>query len=124
MITKHPNLVCDVLIVGGDGTAFTTRTQILARVEAEGRRMTDTSGLEPLVCGPREIFCSVGLAGVFDYRQLVASRELHNRVHVGHLAVQMNGHDGCNRRSERLVYRAPGILVYNAPCLQVLSELL
>jgi len=44
----------------------------------------------------------MGLAGIFDDRQIVPSRNVQDRLHVGGHAVDMDGHDRARARCDLL----------------------
>src|SRR5438270_12397923 len=93
MVPQHPNSFCNGWISRRDCACLTARTKIFSRVEAESSRSADrTSPLPTLVC-LREIFCSMSLASVFNYQQLVLLSQSENGIHVSYLAVKMNGNN-------------------------------
>ena len=42
----------------------------------------------------------MGLGSVFDHRDAMLAAYLQDRVHVGHLAVEVDGHDGFRARCD------------------------
>src|ERR1019366_3829068 len=72
---------------------------------------------------PGEILRAVGLAGVFDYYQVVAFREFEDGVHVRGLAVEVNGHYGPHRQTELAVHQCAGSLIDLAFGFEVLGQL-
>ena len=54
------------------------------------------------------------LAGIFKQQQMELLRNLGNRVHVGHLAEQMNGKHGGNRPTGPAAQTQPGVGVARA----------
>ena len=71
-------------IIGGQHAAFARRTEVLGGIKTEAADVTDTAGAPTLVFG------AMGLRGVFDDHQLVTSRDLENRIHVGALTIEMH----------------------------------
>ena len=94
-IAQHPNRACILGVAGGHCAAFAVRSQILARIETEARHIADAAHRTPF------IFRSVGLRRVFDHNQPMPARHVHNRVHVGRLAVEMHGQDRLRARRDR-----------------------
>ena len=68
------------------GEAALAGHQVLGGVQAEHRR-------PELACAPAVVRRAVRLGGVLDDRDPVALRDLHQRIHVRHQAVQVDRHD-------------------------------
>src|SRR6267378_8531702 len=68
-------------------SALTVRAQILTRIKTETAQVADAAHSTPLVLS------AMSLGGVFDDNQIMTPCDLQNRIHVGRLAVEMNGHD-------------------------------
>ena len=73
-------------VVVGRGEATLAGHQVLGRVQAEHRR-------PELPGAAAAVRRAVRLGGVLDDRDPAALRDLHQRVHVGHQAVQVDRHD-------------------------------
>ena len=56
------------------------------------------------------VFGAVRLGGVLDHDQAVLPGDLHDRVHVGRLAVEVDRHDGLGPRRDRRLDRAGSIV--------------
>src|SRR5215207_5719824 len=95
IITQGSNLVCQNIIVCGDGTGIAQRAQVLSRIETESRRMTKTAALSPLVTG------TLSLGGILDHLQVISLGECQQRIHIRRLPVKMNRQDGTRSRSDR-----------------------
>ncbi len=87
IVAHHPHLLGQLPVIRRERAGVAVSSQVLARIEAEGAKRPDGPGAAPLVPG------AVGLAGVLDHRQAVPGGDLEDRVHVGRLAVQVDGHD-------------------------------
>src|SRR5262245_43706858 len=99
MVAEHLTPDRDPFVICGDGAGFATRPQILTRIEAEGGGPAHRPGLSPAALLPGEVLGSVGLAGVFDDDKVEPRCQVEYRVHVCHLAIQMDRHDCCHRTS-------------------------
>ncbi len=97
MITQLLHHLGNLRIVSGHGTCFATGSEVLSRIEAEGRGFAHRARLSPTLLLLRKVFGPVSLAGVFHHDQVVLLGQLEDRVHVRHLSVQMNGHHRCDR---------------------------
>src|SRR5580658_4167059 len=82
-VAQHANRPRIVSIVGGDRAPLAIGSEILAGIKTEARHIADAADSAAL------IFRAVRLGGVFDHDQSVAARDLHDRVHVGRLSVEM-----------------------------------
>ena len=71
MVAQHAYLASHGCVVGGHRAAFSARTEILSRIEAECRRDTHGTGFSPAILAFREILSAVGLAGVLNHHQVV-----------------------------------------------------
>ena len=80
-------LVGALRVVGDDHAAVAGRAEVLGREEGEAAVMADRAGAAAFVLRADR------LGGVFDDHKPVLLRDLHHGVHVGHLAVEMHGHD-------------------------------
>src|SRR5215475_10082849 len=74
-------------VVGGDGSSLTAGAKIFSRVEAETAGDTKRSSFTAL------ILRAMSLTGILDDRDSVFVGDLHNCVHIGSLAVEIDGYD-------------------------------
>ena len=86
-----------IRVVGGNCSSLAASTQVLARIETEGRCLPHRSGLFPAFVFAREILGAMGLARVFHDYEIVSVGQLQNRIHVGRLSVEMDRHYRRNR---------------------------
>src|SRR5580692_6113256 len=93
VIPQHADLCRNGWIVSRGSPRFPACTEILPWVEAECCGPADGSSLDPAVQLLRKIFGPMRLAGIFDDGKPKLVGEPQNRIHVGHLAVQMNRYD-------------------------------
>ena len=93
-VAQPAQTLCEVCSAGDDRAALAASAQVLARIEAEGRGPAHRSRLAPAALSPGVILGAVGLAGVFDDDQAVFACELQDRIHVGHLSVEMHRDHG------------------------------
>src|SRR5262245_62602345 len=84
VLPYHTATALDLLVVGRDGAALTTGTEVLSRIEAERRGGPDRAGLLPALFACREVLGAVRLAGVLDDHQPVFGGQIDDRIHVGH----------------------------------------
>ncbi len=82
-------------IVGGQHAAFAGRSQVLGGIK------TEASDIAHGARAPAAIFGAVGLSGVLNDDQLVASRDIENRIHFGALPVEMHQQDGARAAGDR-----------------------
>src|SRR5262245_25062698 len=122
MVTEHLDRLRYVLVVCRHRPGFTTRPEILSRVEAEARRHSERTSSAPDAIG-RSILRAMCLAGIFDDQQAEARGDRRNRVHVGHLPVDVNGNDGFEGLPRAFPKWAPSLRIAGA-ALEVLSECL
>ena len=99
VVAQHLHGLRDGGIVRGGRARFAAGSQVFPRIKAEGRGSSHRSRLHPAVVLSRKIFGAVRLAGVLNHDQTVALRQFQNRIHVGHLPVQMDRNDGRDRAS-------------------------
>jgi len=76
-----------LLVVGGDHAAFPARGEGLVLAETARSDVSDGAGLPALVRAAK------GLRVVLDDMQTVRFGQFQQRVHVGHVAVKVHGHD-------------------------------
>ena len=78
-------------VVGDAGAGITEGAEVLGGEERQAADVADGAGAPAL-----RVFGADGLRGIFDDAQAVTARDLHDARHVGHLAVQVHGHDGAH----------------------------
>ena len=88
VIPKQPYFLGQLGIVRHAYAPVAVASQVLARVEAETPYIADGPDLIALMLR------SVSLAGVFDNLQTMLPGDLHDRIHVRRLPVQMHWNDG------------------------------
>ena len=88
MIPQQSYVIGECWIVRRHHTPISKTAQVLGRKEAEAAQMPHGAGPSALV------FRTYGLSGIFDNVQIVAVRDLHDRVDVSHLAKEVNRDDG------------------------------
>ena len=81
------------LVVGHHHAAFAGGDD-LVRIEAEAGERADPAGAAAVTLG------AMRFGGVLDDGEAVDARELHERRHVGHVAVHVHGHDGAGARRD------------------------
>ena len=86
VIAKHPDFASDITVVGRDGARFAAGSQVLARIEAEGRGAAHRSGLHPAILPLGKILRAVGLAGIFHHSQAEALGKVQDGIHIRRLA--------------------------------------
>ena len=74
-------------IVGQHHAAVAAATQVLGRIEAEGRRVAQAARSSSLVDR------ADGLGRVFEHEQIVLAGDRGDRVHLGGLTIKMNRDD-------------------------------
>ena len=85
VIPDHAHLLRHLFVLRHDGPGFAEGSEVLAGIEAETASRAQRAGLPVFIGG------AVGLAGVFDDDKLVLPGDLEDRVHVGRLAVEVDG---------------------------------
>jgi len=84
-------------VVGRDRAAVTECAEVLRRIEAERTGRSERAGRRSVVEG------AVGLRAVLDDRKAAAFRQRDDRLQLGALPVQVNGHDRARPRCQRLL---------------------
>ena len=97
MIAKRFGGFRDFRVIGSDCSRFAARSEVLAGIEAERCRPSHRTCGSPAIQLSGKILGAMGLACVLNHDQVVLFGELENRIHVGDLAVEMNGNDGRHR---------------------------
>ena len=84
------------LVVCHGCAAVSQRAQVFARIEAEAGCISECADSASLIGG------AMGLRAVLDHLEAVLMDDLHDRIHVAGLPVQVHRHDclgsGCDRR--------------------------
>ena len=84
---------CAPVVHRSDEAAVAGAAQVFRREKGEAAVVADGTGAAPFVFG------ADGLRSVFDYDEIVARGDFHDRIHIRHLAEEMNRDDGlCSRR--------------------------
>src|SRR5579872_5522837 len=94
VVANHPYGPRHFFVVRRHCPGFTTSSQILAWIEAEGSRYSHRSRLLPHIVFSGEVLRPVSLTGVFHDNQLVLLRNLTDSVHIAHLPVDVNRNYG------------------------------
>ena len=87
---QHAGAFHQIGIRGGDEAGVSGGAEIFCWIEAE------RGGIAKGPCRATAPCRSEGLRGVFDQEQVVAAADLAECVHVGALAVKMDGHNGAH----------------------------
>src|SRR3989338_398125 len=77
-------------------------SEVLRRIEAEGARITEGTGLSAPVKS------AVRLGAILDHPEPFSLRDLHDRIHVAWFSVQMDHHDRTGLRCY-CIFNARGI---------------
>src|SRR6185437_2027370 len=94
VVAQQANLLGHRVIVSRNGSAIAEGTEILAGIEAEAGRVSQSAGAASLIAG------TVSLGGVLDHLQSARLSQGVDGVHVGRLAEQMHGHHRCRPRTD------------------------
>src|SRR5436190_20547423 len=84
MVAEHSNLVREPKAVCDHGASFSKCAEIFPGIKTEATDFANRPSASILV------FCAVRLGGVFNYGETMLLTELENRVHISHLAKEMN----------------------------------
>ena len=87
VVSEQTDLLGQRLVIRHNHSAVACRTQVLAWEKAEAANSADTS------CAAALVGCRNRLRGVFDHKNTVPCGNLHDWIHVAHLAVQVYGQD-------------------------------
>ena len=101
-VAQHADLGVVSRIVRHNRPRLAVRAEVLTRIEAEAAELADAAHAASFVLR------AVGLGGVLDHYQAVAIRDLHDRIHVAGLAVEVNRNDRLRARRDRL-FKLTGI---------------
>src|ERR1035438_2842609 len=93
MIAQHPDSACQRAVVRSYCSAFATRSEILPWIKAECRSAAHRPWLHPAVLFLWKVFGAVRLARILNHNQAVMASQPQNRIHVGHLTVEMHWHN-------------------------------
>src|SRR4029079_5399832 len=86
-VAKQGNAACEFGVIADDLSGLDICTEVLAGIKPETTEITDRPGATALVFG------TMRLRGILDDHEVVAAGNLHNLVHVGHQAMQMDRQD-------------------------------
>ena len=81
-------------VVGQDHAGVAEGAQVLGGEEGEAAHVADRAAAAALVLG------ADGLGAILDDRDMAAPGDLHDGIHVGHLAEEVNGQDGLGARCD------------------------
>jgi hypothetical protein len=87
-VAQHAHRLGLIVAVRDDDTPLAAGAEIFAGIEAEAAGCADAAGARPFVLR------SVRLAGVLDDRYPMMVGNRLDRVHIGHLTVEMDGNNG------------------------------
>ena len=95
VVTDGTDLPREVLVVADDHAAFAAGREVLGLAEREAADRTDGAGLLALV------HAAEALRAVLDHEEVVLLRDLHDRIHVGDHAVEVDDDDGLRLLGDR-----------------------
>src|SRR5690348_1004892 len=121
MIAQHRTFCCQALVVGSNRAAFATRAKVLAGIKTERSCLAYPACGQPSILLFREILCTVRLASILNHDQVVLLCDFRNRIHVGHLTVEMHRYHGCDGLAEYLMNVASGCWIKRALRLKILA---
>ena len=87
VLPQHPDALDKHLVVRDEGTCIAEGSEVLPRIEAEGSRHPGRTRANPVAAG------AMGLASVLDDREPALPGDPRDLLHVGQLAVEVDGHD-------------------------------
>ena len=102
---QHFHVLGQAGIVGDTHAGIAEGTEVLGRKERQAPHIAEAAGARPGCIG-----CTDRLGRVLDDLQLVATRERHQRRHVGHLAVEMHRHQRPHSAAGAAVDELPSAL--------------
>src|SRR5690348_10335413 len=121
MIAQHRTFFCQALIVGSNRAAFTTRAKVLAGIKTECSCLAYRTCGQPSILLLREILCTVRLTSILNHDQVVLFCDFNDRIHVGHLTVEMNRYHSCDGLPEQLMNVPSGCWIKRALRLKILA---
>src|SRR6185436_19538413 len=87
MVTEHLNLGAQFSIVRGNCTCFSESAKVFSRIE------TKTAGYPQPTSFATLVWRTMRLTGIFHQRQSMATGDLDDRIHVGHLTIKVYWND-------------------------------
>src|SRR5438128_5904773 len=87
MITEHLHLLLQFSIICHYRPSLTKSTQVLARIKAETSSVPNRAGLASFVQR------AMGLAGILNHVQAVATGDIHYGIQIRHLPKEMDWND-------------------------------
>src|SRR6266403_2135353 len=87
VISQHAHLYRQLGVVRGDRAAFTASAKVLAGIKAE------TCGIAKRTCAAPLVLCSVRLAGILNYWEIMPSGDGIDGVYVRWLAIEVDRND-------------------------------
>src|SRR6202045_2268553 len=94
-VAQHANGAREFGVARGYGSAFAIGSQIFTGIKTETGHVSDAADRTAF------ILCSVRLRGIFDNNQPMSTRDFHDRIHVGGLAIQMHREDRLRAGADR-----------------------
>src|SRR2546429_872394 len=86
-VAQHPYVARVFGVIRHHHSSLTISAQILTGINTETAQVTDAAHSSPLV------FCAMSLSRVLDDNQIMTPGNFQNGIHIGRLAVEMNGYD-------------------------------
>src|SRR5688572_6393280 len=96
VFAEHRNLGPQSIAIRHARTALTARAKVFPRIKTETTDIANRPRALALILGAMRLRC------IFHHRELVLSRDLHDRVHVSHLAVKMDRDNRFRTRRDSL----------------------
>src|SRR6266478_551963 len=119
VISQHAYALGQPLIVSGYGSSLSAGPEILPRIKTERGRMAYRSGFHPAILLPGEVLGSMCLASILDHAEVVFPGQFHNRVHVGHLPIEVNWNHRLNDFAATAVDESSALRIWLAFPLQI-----
>src|SRR5450755_204557 len=86
--------------------------------------MSHRASFLPFVVGLGKIFGAVGLASIFNYYQIVFIGQIHDRIHVCSLSIEVHRDDGRDAKFGRALDQLAGIAIDLASSFDVILKFL
>ena len=88
MIAEQPYAISQLRVVGGHHSTVAKGPQILRWIKTESTKMPNRSGASSV------ILRADSLRRILDNIEFMTIGDLHDRIHLGNLSVQVHRHDG------------------------------
>ena len=85
----------NVIVIRGQGAAFAVRAEVLSWIEAESRRVGESSSAFSAIAS------AVGLRGIFEHANVVTRGNFANGIHIGWTSVDVDWKDHSGARRNR-----------------------